>query len=95
MDAAQQIIAVCMVLAALGGALWWLRRKGLVQFAANGMGKRERNMQVLERLPLTAQHSLHLVRIEGRVVLVAVAPGGCSILDTSRTSDRHQPETAR
>lgn len=38
-------------------------------------------MQVLERLPLTPQHSLHLVRIEERIVVVASGPGGCSVLE--------------
>jgi flagellar biogenesis protein FliO len=38
-------------------------------------------LQSIERLPLTAQHSLHLVRVAGRVILIAVSPGGCSVLD--------------
>src|SRR5262245_19430131 len=38
-------------------------------------------MQSLERISLTPQHSLHLVRVAGRVLLVAVSPGGCSVLE--------------
>lgn len=44
-----------------------------------------RRMQVLERLPLTPQHSLHLVRIEERIVVVASGPGGCSVLEERRS----------
>ena len=40
-----------------------------------------RRMQVVERLPLTPQHSLHLVRIDGRLLVVASGPGGCSLLE--------------
>ena len=40
-----------------------------------------RRMHVVERLPLTPQHSLHLVRIDGRLLVVASGPGGCSLLE--------------
>jgi flagellar biogenesis protein FliO len=38
-------------------------------------------MQVIERLPLTPQHSLHLIRIDDRLIVVASGPGGCSLLE--------------
>jgi flagellar biogenesis protein FliO len=44
-------------------------------------GRAPRRMQVVERLPLTPQHSLHLVRIDGRLLVVASGPGGCSVLE--------------
>jgi flagellar biogenesis protein FliO len=40
-----------------------------------------RRMQVIERLPLTPQHSLHLIRIDHRLMVVASGPGGCSLLE--------------
>ena len=40
-----------------------------------------RQMQSIERLTLTAQHSLHLVSFAGRTLLIAVSPAGCSLLD--------------
>jgi flagellar biogenesis protein FliO len=45
-------------------------------------GSNPRQLESIERLPLTPHHSLHLVRVEDRTVLVAVSPGGCSLLDT-------------
>jgi flagellar biogenesis protein FliO len=69
-------------LAAMGIALYLLHNKGLVRFSAKGLtDAKTRRLQSLERLPLTAQHSLHLVRVAGRLVLIAVSPGGCSVLD--------------
>lgn len=82
MEAIQQVLSVVVVLALLGGSLWWLRRKGLAQFALKGGGGgKVRSMKVIERLALTPQHSLHLVRMEDRTILIAASPGGCSILD--------------
>jgi len=40
-------------------------------------------MVALERLALTPQHTLHLVRIQGREVLVATHPQGCSVVTTA------------
>lgn len=82
MEDIQQLIAVVAVLAALGGALFLLRSKGIVQFGMKSAGGNNvRRLQSIERLPLTAQHSLHLVRVAGRVMLIAVSPQGCSILE--------------
>jgi flagellar biosynthetic protein FliO len=82
MEAIQQILGVVAVLALLGGSLWWLRRKGLAQFAVRGPGgAKTRSMKVVERLALSPQHSLYLVRVAGRTMLIAASPGGCSVLD--------------
>lgn len=87
MESLQQILTVVFVLGLFGGSLYWLRSKGLARFAAGRIGsigrKANRRMESIERLPLTPQHSLHLVRVAGRVLLIAVSPGGCSILDGS------------
>jgi flagellar biogenesis protein FliO len=78
----QQATIAIGVLAALGIALYVLRSKGMVQFKNRGRSDaKTRRLQSIERLPLTAQHSLHLVRVAGRLVLIAVSPGGCSVLD--------------
>jgi flagellar biogenesis protein FliO len=82
MEAIQQVFGVVAVLALLGGALWWLRHKGLAQFAVRGPGgSKTKSMRVIERLALTPQHSLYLVRVADRTMLIAASPGGCSILD--------------
>jgi flagellar biosynthetic protein FliO len=82
MEEIRQVLSVVAVLALLGGSLWWLRRKGVASFAAKGRGAgKARSMKVVERLALTPQHSLHLVRVGDRTILVAASPGGCSLLD--------------
>ncbi len=35
-------------------------------------------MAVIERMPLTAQHSLHLVRVLDETILIGVSPSGCT-----------------
>jgi flagellar biogenesis protein FliO len=82
MESVQQILAVLFVLGLLGGTLFWLRSKGMARFTGAGLRRSGgRRMQSLERLPLTPQHSLHLVRVGGKVLLIGVSPGGCSVLD--------------
>ena len=81
MQEVQQFLGVLLALALLGGTLWWLRNKGMAQLSIKRAGGKGRSIQVMERLALTPQHSLHLVRVEGRTLLIAASPGGCSILD--------------
>ena len=83
MEGLQQVLGVLFVLALLGGTLWWLRSRGLAQFGLKGPAGsgRQRSLKVVERLSLTPQHSLHLVEVAGRSVLIATSPGACAILD--------------
>ena len=91
MEAIQQTLVVVSVLALLGVTLYWLRSKGLARFNGINIGRGSaRRMQSLERLSLTPQHSLHLVDIEGRVLLIAVSPGGCSLVEGGISLDRSQ-----
>jgi flagellar biogenesis protein FliO len=82
MQLTEQLGMVLAVFALLGGLLWFARRRGMASFPLgsrkSGSGRR---LEVLERVPLTAQHSLHLVRVSGRTVLIATAPSSCTLLD--------------
>jgi flagellar biogenesis protein FliO len=78
MEMLSQSAAIVAVLVLLAATLWTLQRRGLASFPVRP--KAERRMQVIERLPLTTQHALYLVRIEGKELLVASAPGGCTVL---------------
>jgi flagellar biosynthetic protein FliO len=80
MDFGQQYLGAAFVLALLGLALWWLRRRG---YAALTPTRRPgRKMESIERLPLGPQHTLHLVRIGGTALLVACSPAGCALLQS-------------
>ena len=81
MEWIRQILAVSGVLALLGASLWWLRSRGLAQYGiCRPSGSRQRALEAMERLPLGPQHSLHLVRLAGRGLLVGVSPAGCTLL---------------
>jgi hypothetical protein len=72
-EVTRQILAVAVVLALLAGTLWKLRARpvawaGPARLASAG------------RLALTPQHSLHLVRIGGREIVLVTHPHGCSVL---------------
>ena len=85
MDLAGQLAAVLIVIALLWLVVWVLRRKGIV--AGVSVGKRgERSLEVIERLPLTAQHSMHLVRSGDRRLLLGAHPSGLTVI-----WDSHEP----
>jgi flagellar biogenesis protein FliO len=78
----QQMLAAPAVLGLLGAALWWLRRKGLGQFTISGAhSKTARRLELIERLALTPQHSLYLLRAQERVMLIGRSPSGLVLLD--------------
>jgi flagellar biogenesis protein FliO len=82
MEAIQQGLVVLFVLGLLGATLYWLRGQGIARFSGKGAGRGgARRMQIIERLSLSPQHSLQLVNVGGRVLLISVSPGGCSLLD--------------
>jgi len=81
MESMRQIMAVSAVLLLLAACLWWLRRKGLARYSQRG-GARPRALQAVERVILGPQHSLHLVRLAGRGLLVGISPAGCALLES-------------
>jgi flagellar protein FliO/FliZ len=80
MEPFRQMLAVSAVLSLLAGTLWWLRRRGLARYGSRST--RKRALQVVERLTLGPQHSLHLVRLAGRGLLVGTSPAGCAVLES-------------
>jgi hypothetical protein len=87
MDVLRQVFSVLLVFSLLGAVLWLLRRGGRVSF--QGFARKRvlgyfrgnsRSLIELERLALTPQHSLHIVRINGREVVVATHPQGCTVV---------------
>ncbi len=100
MQLTEQIGMVLLVFALLGGLLWFTKRRGMASFRLgarrSGNGRR---LEVLERLPLTAQHALHLVRVADRTVLIATAPSSCALLDApvslEKALDKSLPDLSR
>lgn len=81
MEVLGQAAAVIGVLVLLAAVLHWLRKGGMPVWPVTGRG--ERRMQVLERLVLSPQHCLHLVRVGERTLLVATSPAGCTVLESA------------
>ena len=82
----QQMLAVLFVMGLLLVALQWLRRRGLAHIRTGlGLRRSPRRLELLEKLPLTAQHSLHVVRMDGRSLLIGVSPSGCALLESVNT----------
>ena len=75
----QQFLAVFLVLGLLLAALWLLRRQGLAHLTSGHIRQsgKQRQMQVLERVALGARHSLHLVALNGHLMVIGVSPDGC------------------
>ena len=88
MEIVQQTMAVLAVLGLLGMALWWLRSKGLARVSC-GAGRRKngRHIELIERLQLTPQHSLHLVRVDGQRVVLAASPSGCAVVECGTVNE--------
>ena len=78
MDAMRQIAGIAVTLALLAVALWWLRRRGAVNF--RGV-RGSRVMEVIESRGLGPGHTLHLVRVADRVMALATHSGGCTLLE--------------
>lgn len=99
MELTEQITMVLAVFALLGALLWFAKRRGMASFPMSlRRATGGRQLEVLERAPLTAQHSLHLVRVGDRVVLIATAPSSCALLDSpiapqASLQDRNSPLT--
>lgn len=74
MPLADQFLAVGFVLCLACAAAWLLgRRRGPW---APWRPRAAKALAVVERLPLTGQHALHLVRVGERTILVGTHPAG-------------------
>ena len=78
MDFLQGVTLALLVIAALGGVLAVAQRRGWARFHGGG-GSGARRMEIIERLALTPQHSVHLIKVDGRLLLVSNGPGGSAM----------------
>ena len=77
----QQVSAIVLVLALLGGALWFLRTRGFAHYRGGARRKSARHLEPIARLPLTPHHSVHLIRVSDHTVLLALSPSGCTFIE--------------
>jgi flagellar biogenesis protein FliO len=88
MDTARQTLAVFFVLLLLGAALWTLRRgTGPLSAAFTKISRDQgQSLQVVGRVALTPQHSLHIVRAGEREWVLATHPQGCTVISSGTAS---------
>jgi flagellar biosynthetic protein FliO len=83
LQAVQRGAAAVLVLGLLFVLLWALRKKGLAQFSLHRpFGGGARRLSVVERLPLTSQHSLFLVETTDQLLLLGSSPSGINLIET-------------
>lgn len=88
MEITEQITMVLLVFALLGGLLWFLKRRGLASLPLSPRRNAgTRRLEVLERASLTPQHSVHLIRVFDRVLLIGTAPSACTLLEMQVSKD--------
>ena len=94
MELFRAVLALVLVLGLIGGAAWAARRFGpSLWFGARGP-KRERNLAVLESLPLDARHRLVLVRRGERKHLLLIGPNQSLVVEDGIAEPLVLPEAA-
>ena len=91
MDILPQIGAVLAVFALLGFTLWWLRRRGALQGAplagfrlpVRNRASQPKLLQRVDGLQLSPTHSLSLVRMADRAILIGTSPSGFYLVESS------------
>ncbi len=82
MEMFEQLFIVAIVLGVLCAGLWLLKRKGWARSSVRrSRGDGQPRLEVIDRLSLTPHHSLHLVRLADRTLLVGLSPNGCNLLE--------------
>jgi flagellar biogenesis protein FliO len=90
MELVRQSLSVVLVLGLLFAVLWALRRKGAIRFAPGARrGTKQRSIVLMERLPLTAQHAVHLVRVADRALLISTGPSSCQLIESLPWKEIH------
>lgn len=77
-DIVRQSLAIAIVFALFWLALWLLKRKGALAAGRSKGGTRR--IELRGKLALSAQHSLQLVGVDGRELLVGVHPSGLTVM---------------
>ena len=81
MDFSYQLLVVFVVLGVMLAGLAYLKRAGLVTsaFGRTAASSRTRELKVVERVVLSAQHTLVLVEVNKTRMLVCLSPGGSNV----------------
>ena len=91
----QQILAILLVFGLLAAMLTLVRRKSLTRSAGISRSGKPKQIRIVERVPLSPQHSLLLVSVRDSVYLIGTSPSGCSAIasfdDSGRSVELKEP----
>jgi len=79
MELTRDIFGIILVLALLGFLLWLSKKRAVSQGPIGGR-KSGRTLELLDKVALTANHSVHLLRIGERTLAIAVHNSGLTVL---------------
>ena len=81
MDVSVQLLLVTVVLAGMLIGLFFLKRAGWVTTSLGGAatGGRARELRVIERVVVSAQHTLVLVEVSNTRMLVCLSPAASNV----------------
>jgi len=82
MDVVQQGLAVAIILGGLLALVWVAKKKGWAQVRMRARSGASRRLEVIDQLALTPHHSIHLIQLADRTLLVGLSPNGCNLLET-------------
>jgi flagellar biogenesis protein FliO len=90
-DLLPQLSGILAVFALLGFTLWFVKKKGALRtttflpFRWGAMRARadERLLERIDGLQLSPTHSLSLIRMADRAILIGVSPGGFCLIESS------------
>ncbi|MGA2434962.1 MAG: flagellar biosynthetic protein FliO [Bryobacteraceae bacterium] len=83
MEIVRQSLAVALVFGLLAAALWAARRGGVAKWGALGhRPKKDKRLEILERLPLSPRESLYLARLGDRALLIGTGAGAPALLES-------------
>src|SRR5437016_4341156 len=80
MDIVKQSLAITFVFALLWAGLWFLRKRNNIRISLPGGRGGQGLIESRGKLALSAQHSIHVLRIGDRELVVAVYPSGVTML---------------
>jgi len=75
-------VAIVIVLASCLAAKYALHRYGAVGTAIMNTKAIDKRLEVRERVMLSANHSLYLIRADDQTLVLAVTPAGCQVLSS-------------
>ena len=92
----QQLFGVILVLLALWGTVVFLKRQGFaIANKARAGRSRAVLIQQLDRLRLTPNHSIHLLKVADTTILISLHQQGVTVLHRTQASGPSKPGVLR